>query len=85
MSVELPEPTILVGETDAVTSTGAARVRDTVPAKPFNPVTVIVEVPDKPATNVREKGLAVMLKSTTFTVTAAECTSELLVPVTSTA
>ncbi len=62
---------MLMGERDAVTSAGADVVRETVPENPFNPVMVIVEVPEEPATNTSEEGLAVIVKSTTFTVTTA--------------
>ena len=70
--VEVPEPTTLEGETEDVTSTGAEIVKETVPANPFSPVTVTVEVPEEPAMTVSVEGLAPMVKSTTFTVTTAE-------------
>ncbi len=63
---------MLMGERDAVTSAGAEVVRETVPANPFNPVMVIVEVLDEPAINISEEGPADMVKSTTFTGTTAE-------------
>ena len=58
-------------------------VRATVPVNPLTGATVIVDVPEAPALTVIEVGLAVMVKSTTFTVMlAVEWDSEPLVPVT---
>ena len=58
--VELPEPVRLTGvamhEVLLVT-------RLTVPAKPFSPVTVIVEVTVEPALPVTSVGLTVIVKS----------------------
>jgi len=55
--------------------------RLTTPAKPFSPVTVIVEVAALPATAVTVVGLAERAKSRNTKVAAAEWFSEALVPV----
>ena len=61
-SVELPEPVTLVGlRVHAV----LLLARLTIPANPFNPVTVIVEVAAVPALTVTLVGLAAMVKSCT--------------------
>src|SRR6266566_5414479 len=67
---------IPAGETEAV--------RLTVPVKPLTGATVMVEVPDAPATIVTEVGLAMTEKSGTATlnVTVAAWDSVPLVPVT---
>lgn len=61
--------------------------RLTVPVKPPMEATVIVEMPEAPATTVKLVGLAAMEKSTTTTlnVTVAERDNDPLVPVTVTA
>ena len=58
--VELPEPVTLVGasEHDVLLVVSA-----TTPAKPFRPVTVMVEVPALPAFTVTLAGAAVIVKS----------------------
>jgi len=59
-SVELPEPVTLVGlSVQAV----LLLARPTIPANPFSPVTVIVEVAAVPALTVMLVGLAVTVKS----------------------
>ena len=59
-SVALPEPVTLVGATEHVV---LLVVRATTPAKPFNPVIAILEVPADPAFTVTLDGLAVIVKS----------------------
>jgi hypothetical protein len=68
-SVDVPDPVMLVGETvhDVLL---VARL--TTPAKPFNPVMVIVEVPAEPARTVTLVGLAAIVKSCTMYVTVTE-------------
>ncbi len=63
-----------VGEEESV------RVR--VPEKPPRLLTVIVVVAESPCMMVKDDGLAVSWKSTTWTVIVTECESEPLVPVT---
>ena len=59
-SVELPDPVTLAGvKVHAV----LLLARFTTPAKPFSPVTVIVEVKGLPALTVTLVGLAAMVKS----------------------
>ena len=67
-SVELPEPVTLVGESEHDV---LFVVRATTPAKPFNPVTVTVEVAETPTVAETLAGLAVMVKSWTTKVTVA--------------
>ncbi len=57
-------------------------VRVTVPVKPFTGATVMVDVPEAPATTVTDVGLAVTVKSRIVTVTVAVLVREPLVPVT---
>ncbi len=57
-------------------------VRETVPVNPLTAVTVMVEVPEAPATTVTAVGLAATVKSRIVTVTAAVLDREPLVPVT---
>ena len=64
--VALPEPLTLVG---ATLQDVLLVARLTTPANPFNPVTVIVEVPAALALTVTEVGLAAMVKSWTTNVT----------------
>ncbi len=54
----------------------------TVPANPFTPFTVIVEVAVAPTLIVKVVGLDTTLKSCRLTVTVAECERDPLVPVT---
>jgi hypothetical protein len=68
-SVALPEPVTLVGATEHDV---LLVDRLTTPAKPFRPVTVIVEVPAVPAFTVTEVGLADIVKSWTTKVTVTE-------------
>lgn len=58
--VELPEPITLAG--DAIHEVLLV-ARLTVPAKPFSPVTVIVEVTVEPALPVTPVGLTAIVKS----------------------
>ena len=62
-NVELPEPVTLVGETlhEAVVLVARA----TTPAKPFRPVTVIVEVAAVPGVKFTVDGVALIVKSCT--------------------
>ena len=84
--VELPEPPVMVvGLSDAVMPVEALAVRATLPVNPLMGVTVIVDVPELPATNMTFAGLAERLKSglvTMTVITAVVCVSEPLVPVT---
>ena len=67
--VELPEPVTLVGlSVQAV----LLLARLTIPANPFSPVTVIVEVAAVPAFTVTLVGLAAIVKSWTMNVTVTE-------------
>ena len=61
-SVEIPEPETFVGVTEQEVLLVA---RLTTPTKLFNPVTVIVEVPEEPARTVTVAGLAATVKSWT--------------------
>jgi hypothetical protein len=79
-SVALPEPVTLVGATEQEVLLVA---RPTTPAKPFWPVTVIVEVPEAFTFTVTDVGLALIVKSWTMKVTVTECDGVVaLVPVT---
>jgi len=80
-SVALPEPVTLVGATEHEV---LLVVRLTTPAKPFRPVTVIVEVPAAFTFKLTLVGLAAIVKSWTTYVTVTEWDSEPLVPVTPT-
>ena len=51
--------------------TGTVSVRPTVPAKPFTPVTVIVEIPEEP-TILAAGEVAAMVKSVKAKVAVAE-------------
>lgn len=55
--------------------------RPTLPLNPFEPVTVMVDVPDAPAFTVTLAGLAVIVKSWTTNTIVTECDRPLLVPV----
>lgn len=87
-SVEVPEVTVLlsttlVGFNEQVRPEGETEDDNvTVPAKPFWPDTVIVEVAEPPATKLIVVGLARRLKSRTLTVTVAVRVRSPLVPVT---
>jgi hypothetical protein len=60
----------------------AVYVNATLAENPLTGATVTVEEPEAPTTWVRAAGLAVTVKSWTWTVTIAECTSVPEVPVT---
>lgn len=85
--VEVPEPLTDVGFKFAVTREPCpVTLRLTVPANPFCPVMVIVEVPDEPRAMVKVDGDAEMVKSglgggLTTSVTVVECVRLPLVPV----
>ena len=84
MSVDCPEPPLrimLVGFRDGVTPDGLVAESWTVPENPLTDDPVIVEVPEDPAKNVREIGLADSVKSTTLTVIVTACVREPLDPV----
>jgi len=68
-NVALPDPVTLVGDT---VHEVLLVVRLTTPAKPFNAVTVIEEVPAEPALIVTLVGLAAIVKSWTVYVTVTE-------------
>jgi hypothetical protein len=68
-SVALPDPVTLVGDT---VHEVLLVVSETTPAKPFNPVIVIAEVPALPALTVTDVGAAVIVKSWTVYVTVTE-------------
>ncbi len=55
-------------------------VRSTLPVKPFTPVTVMLEVAEKPAWMEREDGLLTIVKSVTMSVTCVERVIVALVP-----
>ncbi len=85
VNVEEPEaPRVtLVGLGLAEQPVGApVVVNETIPVKPFTPVTVMVEVPEEPADKLIEVGLAVTVKSVTVTETVAVLDLVPLVPVT---
>jgi len=66
------ETTTLVGLIEAVNPVVAEAFRDIVPEKPFRLARLMVEVPVDPATMPTFAGLAVMVKSATFTVIKVE-------------
>jgi len=66
------ETTTLVGLIEAVNPVVAKAFRDIVPEKPFRLARLMVEVPVDPATMAMFAGLAVMVKSATFTVIKVE-------------
>ena len=68
--VALPEPVTLVGDTLQEAVVLVARA--TTPAKPFSPVTVIVEVPAAFTLTLTLVGLAAIVKSWTTYVTVTE-------------
>ena len=65
----LPDPVTLEGVT---VHNVLFEKRPTIPAKPFSPVTVMVETPEAPALTVTELGLADIEKSWTVKVTVTE-------------
>lgn len=68
--VAVPDPVTLVGVSVQVNPAGTVSVRATAPAKPFCPVTVIVDVIEAPT--VPEGEVAARVKSTTVNVAVAE-------------
>jgi len=66
--IEVPEPWIVPVVKIAERPVEGAVVNVMVPANPFNPVIVIVEVPEMPALRARVDGLAETMKSTTVNV-----------------
>ena len=72
MLVPPEETTTLVGLIEAVNPVVAKAFRDIVPEKPFRLARLMVEVPVDPATMPMFAGLAVMVKSATFTVIKVE-------------
>ena len=72
MLVPPEETRTLVGLIEAVNPVVAEAFRDIVPEKPFRLVRLMVEVPVDPATMPTFAGLAVMVKSATFTVITVE-------------
>jgi hypothetical protein len=62
----------LVWLRDAVMPAGDDSVRETVPEKLFKLVSVIVDMPEVPASMVREAGVADTENSETLTVTVVE-------------
>ncbi len=84
VKVELPDSVTLVGRRVATKPVGVVVPSVTVLVNPFKAATVTVDVPEPPCT-VLTGEVAVMLKSgagVTVTLTAAECDSEALAPVT---
>ena len=79
--VLLPEPGTVGGLSEHA---ALLAERLTVPAKPFRPVTVIVEVPAELTFTVTDVGLALIVKSWTLNVTVATWEFDPLVPVTTT-
>ncbi len=72
---------MLLGLASALIPDGPDTDIETVPEKPFKPLTVIVEVTEDPA-RIEIDVLVATLKSTTLTATTTEWVSEPLVPVT---
>ena len=78
--VAVPEPVTLLGAiVPQVSPVGTVSVRVTVPAKPFCPVTVMVDVMEAPT--VPEGEVAARVKPTTANVAVAEWVRVPLVPV----
>jgi len=70
---EVPRVTLVGARVQARPVAGeTAAVKLTVPVKPWTEPTVIVEVPEAPASTVTLVGLAVTVKSWTVKVTVAE-------------
>jgi len=64
-TVAVPEPVTLVGEiAPQVKPAGTVSVRDTTPAKPFCPVTVIVEVAETPTVTAAGEDAAIVKSCT---------------------
>jgi len=64
-TVAVPEPVTLVGEiAPQVKPAGTVSVRDTTPAKPFCPVTVIVEVAETPIVTAAGEDAAIVKSCT---------------------
>ena len=81
-TVAVPEPVTLVGEmAPQVKPAGTVSVRDTEPAKPFRPATVIVEVADVPTVTAAGEDAATV-KSWNVKVTVVELVTVPLVAVT---
>jgi hypothetical protein len=79
--VAVPEPVMLLGEiAPQVNPAGTVSVRATGAAKPFCPVTVMVDVMEAPT--VPEGEVAARVKPTTVNAAVAEWVREPLVPVT---
>ena len=68
-SVALPEPVTLVGATEHEV---LLVMRPTTPAKPFSPVTVMLEGPEALTFTLTVVGLAEIVKSWTTNVTVTE-------------
>ena len=81
-TVAVPDPERLFGVIALqVRFAGTASVRLTVPAKPFNAATVIVELAEVPTVTAPGE-VAAIVKSETTTVAVALCLRVPLVPVT---
>jgi hypothetical protein len=82
--VEVPEPSILIGERIHKSPVDGDDVdaKVTVPAKPLTPDIVTVEFPALPTVTFTVEGLTEMLKSWTMKITVVECDLAPLVPVT---
>ena len=72
MLVPPEETTTLVGLIEAVNPVVAETFSEIVPEKPFRLARLTVEVPVDPATMPTDAGLAVIVKSATFTVIKVE-------------
>ena len=72
--MEVPDPVTLVGVSVHVIPVAGLMLeaRLMAPLKLWNPVTVMVEVPEVPALTVTVVGLAAIVKSWTMYVTVAE-------------
>ena len=80
--VAVPDDVMLIGDiAPQVRPVEGVSVRLTVPVKPFDAVTVIVEMADCPAFTAAGED-ATIVKSTKLNVAVAVCTSDPLVPVT---
>jgi len=82
VSIEVPEPVTLVGLSEAPRLGEAATARLTVPLKPPRELMVMVLLPELPCAIETDVGLAVIVKSWTFTVTIVLWVRDPLVPVT---
>jgi len=82
--VEVPEPSMLVGESihESPVDGDDVAAKVTVPAKPFTPDIVTVEFPALPTVTLTVEGLTEMLKSWTMKVAVFVCDLAPLVPVT---